>query len=261
VVKGVVDIGMSAFGYTGGRFPVMATLDLPNGYCSGAHAAKVSMEFYKRIGPKEVSDVKLLYVTGHSPGCLHTKKPVRNLSDLKGMKIRCYAATAKIVKALGGLPVAMPQTETYQALKKGIVEGNITPYEPLKSMHQAKAIRYTTETPAIAYTGSFFIAMNLDKWNALPEDIKEIFDTVSEEWAVIHGKTWDRYDKVARAYTLSLGNEIIKLPEEETSRWRQALEPLFENHVKYLESKGLPGREILSTAKALVKEYAKFYCK
>ncbi len=261
VAKGVADIGMSCFAYTAGRFPVISTLDLPHGYCNSVHAARVCMEFYKKTKPKETRDVKVLYIFGHGPGVIHTNKPVKSLSDLKGMKIRSTGMTAKIIKALGGIPVAMPQTEVYHSLKKGIVQGNITPYEPLKSMHQASVIKYSTETPAIGYTTGFYVAMNLAKWNALPGYIKRIFEEVSEEWPAMHGKTWDHYDSIARDYTLEKGNKIIKLSDEETEKWHRALKPLFQNYVKYLDGKGLAGKEILNTFQTVFKEQAGICCK
>ena len=45
-----------------------------------------------------------MYLHAHGPGILHTKKPVNNLDDLKGMKIVCHGLSAKIVAALGGNP-------------------------------------------------------------------------------------------------------------------------------------------------------------
>lgn len=261
VEKGVVDIANSVFAYTAGRFPVMSTLDLPLPYCSALHAAVSSMEFYKKLKPQETSGAKLLYVFGHGPGYFHTNKPVEKLEDLKGIRIRATGMTAKIVSALGGIPVAMPQTEVYQALKKNIVDGNITVYEPLKSLNQASVIKYTIETPATAYTAGFYTVMNQAKWDALPPIIKKIFEEVSEEAPAMMGKTWDNYEVIAKEYSLSQGNKVITLSSQETERWLQALEPVVGEYVKVLNEKGLAGEQIVNTAKAVIKEHAKKYCK
>jgi TRAP-type C4-dicarboxylate transport system substrate-binding protein len=260
-VKGMCDIANSVFAYTAGRFPVMSTLDLPLGYCSGAQAAQVANEFYKHFNPKETHDAKVLYVFAHSPGYFHTNKPVRRMEDLAGLRIRSTGMTAKIVKALGAVPVAMPQTEVYQALKKNIVDGNITAFEPLKSMNQASVIKYTTVTPATGYTAGFFVIMNRAKWNSLPPYVKGVFEEVSQKWGVFHGETWDTYDIIAREYSLSLGNKIIELSNEETARWRKALQPIFSDYIKYLNEQGLEGEKIVSTAQGLVKKLAGAYCK
>ncbi len=230
-VKGISDLGFSLFAYTRGRFPVLAAVDLPMGYASGKVASRVAQEFAKTFKPKELSDVKVLYLHAHGPGLLHTKKPVKKLEDIKGMKIRATGLSAKIVKALGGVPVAMPQGGTYEALKKGVVEGTFGPMEVLKGWKQAEVIKYTTECYSVGYTTTFFVVMNLDKWNALPADIKKIFDEVSDKYTDVHGNVWDSTDQEGRKYTQSLGNEIISLSDEESARWRKAVEPVINDYI------------------------------
>jgi TRAP-type C4-dicarboxylate transport system substrate-binding protein len=252
-VKGISDLGFSLFAYTRGRFPVMAAVDLPMGYANGKVASRVAQEFAKAFKPKELSDVKVLYLHAHGPGLLHTKKPVKKLEDLKGMKIRATGLSAKIVKALGGVPVAMPQGGTYEALKKGVVEGTFGPMEVLKGWKQAEVIKYTTECYSIGYTTTFFVVMNLDKWNALPADIKKIFDEVSDKYTDVHGNVWDSTDQEGRKYTLSLGNEIISLSDEESARWRKAVEPVIKDYVTNTPD----GDTYVKKIKELMKTYSK----
>ncbi len=231
VVKGISDIGFSLFAYTRGRFPVMAAIDLPMGYPDGKTASRVAHEFVKTFNPKELHDVKVLYIHAHGPGLLHTKKPVNKIDDLKGMKIRATGFSAKVVKALGGVPVAMPQGGTYEALQKGVVEGTFSPMEVLKGWKQAEVVKYTTECYSVGYTTTFFVVMNLDKWNALPADVKKVFDEVSEKYVDIHGQVWDSTDEDGRKYTESLGNKIISLSDDESARWRKAVEPTINDFI------------------------------
>jgi TRAP-type C4-dicarboxylate transport system substrate-binding protein len=253
VVKGISDLGFSLFAYTRGRFPVMAAVDLPMGYPSGRVASRVAQEFAKTFKPKELSDVKVLYLHAHGPGLLHTKNPVKKLEDIKGMKIRATGLSAKIVKALGGVPVAMPQGGTYEALKKGVVEGTFGPMEVLKGWKQAEVIKYTTECYSIGYTTTFFVVMNLDKWNALPDNIKKIFDEVSNKYTDVHGKVWDSTDQEGRKYTLSLGNKIISLSDEESARWRKAVEPVISDYIANTPD----GDKYVKKIRELIKQYSK----
>ncbi|UCD33771.1 MAG: TRAP transporter substrate-binding protein, partial [Desulfobacterales bacterium] len=232
VVKGISDLGFSLFAYTRGRFPVMAAVDLPMGYPNGKVASRVAHEFAKAFNPKELNDVKVLYLHAHGPGLLHTKKPVTKLEDLKGMKIRATGLSSKVVEALGGVPVAMPQGGTYEALQKGVVEGTFGPLEVLKGWKQAEVVKYTTECYGVGYTTTFFIVMNLDKWNALPADVKKVFEEVSEKYVDVHGEVWDATDKEGRKYTLSLGNKIVPISDKENARWRKAVEPVIEKFAK-----------------------------
>jgi len=231
----------------------MAAVDLPMGYPDGKVASKVAQEFAKTFKPEELNDVKVLYLHAHGPGLLHTKKPVRKLEDLKGMKIRATGLSAKVVEALGGVPVAMPQGATYEALNKGVVEGTFGPMEVLKGWKQAEVVKYTTECYSVGYTTTFFVVMNLDKWNALPADVQKVFETVSDKYVDVHGKVWDSTDKEGRKYTESLGNKIIPLSDEESARWHKAVEPVIKDYI----TKNPNGNKYVEKIRELIKKYSK----
>jgi TRAP-type C4-dicarboxylate transport system substrate-binding protein len=259
VIKGISDIGMSCFAYTRGRFPIMEALDLPLGYPNGRVATRVANDFYNKFMPAELEGVKVLYIHAHGPGLLHTKKPVSTLENLKGMKIRSTGLSSKIVESLGGLPVAMPQGETYEAIQKGVVDGTFTPIETLKGWKQAEVVKYTTESYGVGYTTAMFVVMNLKKWNALPKDIQKIMEDISNEWIDVHGKAWDDLDKEGRDYTKSLGNQIIPLTKAEDARWKKAVKPIINQYIKTTAEKGLPGQKAVTEAENLIKKYGKKY--
>jgi TRAP-type C4-dicarboxylate transport system substrate-binding protein len=245
VAKGISDVGMSCFSYTMGKFPLTEVADLPLGSKSGWAATKLINEYYYKFKPKEIDEVKVMYLHGHGPGILHTKKPVYKLEDLKGMKIRCTGMAAKIVTALGGAPVAMPMGETYDALSRGVVEGSMAPQEALQGWKWGEVVKFTTENYGSSYSTGFFVVMNKEKWSALPPDIQKIIEKVNEEWIEKQGKLWDEIEKAGRDFTLKLGNKIIPLSQDEDWRWTKAVKPIFDDYVKRMKEKGLPGEEAL----------------
>ena len=101
VVNGISDIGMSCFAYTQGRFPLLEGLDLPLGYPNGAVATRVATELAQKYQPKELADTHVLYIHAHGPGLLASKKPVRTLEDMKGLKVRATGLSQKIVDSPG----------------------------------------------------------------------------------------------------------------------------------------------------------------
>lgn len=245
VVKGISDIGFSVFAYTRGRFPLLEVADLPLGIKSGLVATKLINEFYKKFKPKELEDVQVMYLHGHGPGILHTKKAVNKLEDLKGMKIRCTGLAAKIVSALGGAPVAMAMGETYDALSRGVVEGSMSPQEALKTWKWGEVVKFTTENFGSSYSTGFFVVMNKAKWAALPLDIQKIVENVNEKYIVKQGNNWDVVDKDGRDETLKLGNKIISLSQDEDWKWAKLVKPIYDEYVKDMKTKGLPGEEAL----------------
>ena len=257
ILKGITDIGMSVFAYSRGVFPSMEAMDLPMAYPNGRVATFVINRFYDKFKPKELSKVKVHYLHAHGPGLLHSKKAVNKLEDLKGLKIRSTGLSAKVVEALAGVPVAMGQGGTYEALQKGVVDATFSPIEVLKGWKQAEVIKYTIECYSVGYTSGFYVAMNLGRWNSLPKDVQEVIDEVNAEWIAKHGDAWDSSDKAGREFTLSLGNKIIPLSQAESARWAKAAQPVIADYTKAAKKKGLPGKDYVDTLRELIRIWGK----
>lgn len=256
VVKGLSDLGFSVLGYTRGRFPVMEALDLPLGYKSGKAANAAVNEAYQKLKPKELSDTQVMFLHAHGPGLLNTKtKPVAKLEDLKGMKIRAHGTSGKVVAALGGTPVARPMPETYQLLQKGVVDGAMYPVEANKGWKLGEVIKYITLSYPSAYTTTFFVVMNKDKWKALPDDVKKTIEAINKEWIVKFGEAWDKADDAGWELVKKKGVKIIELSADEQKKWAAAVQPMLKNFVAEANKKGLPGDKIMATVVEIVKKY------
>jgi len=257
VLSGIADVGISCFAYTLGRFPLMEAIDLPMGYSSAEIATKVANDIYKKYKPKELMDTHVCFLHAHGPGILATKKPVRKLGDLKGMKIRCTGLAAKVINKLGGVPVGMEQAEAYEALQKGVVEGTACPTSVLQEWKQGELIKYVTLNYSSAYTTTFFTVMNLNKWNSLPRDIQKIITDINEEWIRKQGKLWDDIDKRAFPWLREEGVEIIDQSPDESSQWEQTVLPLIDEFIMAKKSMGLPAKDVITDIKSLIKQYSK----
>jgi TRAP-type C4-dicarboxylate transport system substrate-binding protein len=253
VVKGIADIGNTVLGYTMGKFPLSEVLDYPVGYPSGIVATKLGNAFYSKFKPKEFDGVKILYFHAQGPGILHTKKPVRTLEDLKGMKIRTFGSNAKFASLLGAAPVGTTMPETYDALRTGVAEGAMAPIESLQGWKWGEVIKSTTENYGTGYTATFIVFMNKAKWNSLPPDVQKTIDAMSVEYIEKQGKLWDTIDAEGRAFTLKRGNQIIRLTPEENARWIAKAQPMFDDYVAKTKEKGLPG----DAAVKFVRDYIK----
>jgi TRAP-type C4-dicarboxylate transport system substrate-binding protein len=254
VVEGLSDIGFSVLAYSKGRFPVLGTVDLPLGYTSGIAATKVANEIYKKFQPKEFDDTKVLYFHAHGPGLIHTKKkPIKKLEDLKGVKLRATGNSAALVKALGATPVATPMPEAYQSIQKGTVDGGMYPLESNKGWKLGEVTDYSTAAFSCAYTTVFFVVMNKDKWNALPDNTKKIIEEINIEWAQKHGQAWDASDVEGIKFFLNEGNQIIGIDKKEAEKWKKAALPMIEAYQKELDKKGLNGKEIITFTQKTLK--------
>ena len=246
VVEGLSDVGFSVLAYTRGRFPVMAAVDLPLGYTSGTVATKVVNAVYHKFQPKELMDTQVMYLHAHGPGLIHTKgKAVRKMEDMQGLKFRGHGTSALVVKALGGTPVPKPMPETYQMLQKGVVEGAVYPFEANKGWKLGEVTNFCTASFTAAYTTSFFVVMNKDKWNSLSEKNRKIITQINMEWADKHGEAWDTSDAKGIVFFLNQGGEIIGLDSKEGERWKKAVAPIVDDYKTKMDAKGMKGTEIV----------------
>ncbi|HEY3275207.1 MAG TPA: TRAP transporter substrate-binding protein [Syntrophorhabdaceae bacterium] len=253
VVKGIADIGFSVLGYTRGKFPMMGMLDNPLGYRSSAVATGLINAYFQKFKPKELDEVHVLYLHGHGPGILHTKKPVTKLEDVKGMKIRAQGTVVPVVQALGGAAVGATMPETYDALRTGVVDGSMAPFEALKGWKWGEVINSSTECYGAAYTATMFVVMNKAKWNKLPADVQKVFTDVSQEWIGKQAQVWDEIDKEGKEFTIKRGNKIIPLSAEENARWAARVKPIMDSYAAELKGKGLPGEEALKFCQDYIK--------
>ena len=110
------------------------------------------------------------------------KKAIRTLADFAGQKIRVPGAQEvyhQMEVALGANPQGIAQAETYSALKTGVVNGTTAPPSDLWDRKQYEALDWITIDRHS--TGPDPLMVNLAWYEALPADLKIIFDEVAKE--------------------------------------------------------------------------------
>jgi TRAP-type C4-dicarboxylate transport system substrate-binding protein len=256
VIAGTADIGNFAMSYQPGRFIISEAVDLPLGFSSAKSASLTLLDLIEKYKAKEFADVKVLTLFTCPPANIMTRDPVKTLADLKGKELRVAGTQADIIKLLGGIPVAMPQSDTPEALQKGVVKGHVSSMEVLKDFNYAA---YTANaTIANLWVVSFGVVMNKAKWAALPEDVKKLFDEMKREQALWTGKYVD--DHVLESLKWSKEKyklQIWELPAAERAQIPKTLSPLIDAYVKKVNAAGLPGDQILKDVTALRDKYEK----
>jgi TRAP-type C4-dicarboxylate transport system substrate-binding protein len=237
----------------------MAAADLPLGYTSGRVATKVVNDVYNKFMPKELMDTRVMYLHAHGPGLPHTRdKAVKTLEDMKGLKMRATGTSGKVAAALGATPVSMPMPETYQSLQKGVVDGSLYPWEANKGWKLGEVCHYCTAAFSSAYTTTFFVVMNKDKWDSIPADQQQIIKEINAEWIVKHGEAWDGTDYEGIGYFLSQGGTVIGIDKRESEKWRAAVAPMLEEYVADMKKKGFANaQEIVDFIVSTLEEYQK----
>ena len=244
VAQGAADIGLSGCQYTQGRMPVTEVLGEPLGYPDAWVGVHVANDFYKQFKPKEWDPVHVLWMHASGITVMMTKKPVRKMEDLKGMIIRAPGRIGEAIKALGGTPAPTEMAEVYDALSKGVVHGVYTGVMGLKDWRFAEVVKYTTLSWEVSSVYPFYVVMNKNSWNKLPEDIKEIFNKASQEYEEKFALAWNGAEVNGKEYGSKQGVEFITLSKEEAARWRQAVRPVREGFEKDMVTKGFAKTDV-----------------
>ena len=257
VQAGVADIGWSMPGATPGRFPVMSVLELPFLFTDAETASQVLMEFYEAGQmDAEFEGVKVLYLHTHAAGSLNTIPRVETLEDMQGLRMRFPSPAARMMlDQLGAQPVGVPAPQAYESLERGVLDGVAFPFDAMQGLRLGEQVNYHIDWPT--YVLTFYLVMNENSFNALPEDLQQIImDNSGMQEAINVGRAWDESEISGRAYVQGLGNEIYTLPDEEAQRWVDAVMPGIDAFLDETAAQGIPAREIYENAAARAQELA-----
>jgi len=254
VATGIADIGLSHCAYSRGRFPVMEIMELPLGFPNGWVGTFVSNDFYDKFKPKEWEQFHpLLFGTSPANVLQTLNKQVKTLDDLKGLKIRGTGRVGDLVKALGATPMPIEMVDLYESLRRGVLDGNMGPMEQLKGFKIGELEKYVTACWKVGSVFSFYVAMNKRKWDALPPDMKKLFDDVNNEYKPKWALAWNEIDIEGREFLQSNGGQVLNISDAESAKWIKASEPVVVDFKKDLVSKGYTAKEVDSWI-AFIKE-------
>jgi TRAP-type C4-dicarboxylate transport system substrate-binding protein len=258
VITGTADIGNFAMSYQPGRFPISEAIDQPIGFANAKASSLALYDLIEKYQAKEFEKVKIITLFTCPPANIMTVKPIKSLKDLKGVELRVAGTAADILKNLGAIPIAMPQSETPEALQKGTVKGHVSSMEILKDFNFAAYTANATITNL--FVVSFAVVMNKDKWNSLPDDVKKVIDDMRKEWALWTGNYVDNHVNEALKWSKEKYNlQIFDLPQAEKDEIPKLLKPLTDAYVKRVTDQGLPGEQIMKDVSMLKEKYEKQY--
>ncbi len=257
---GQADVAWFLHGATPGRFPLTELVQVPYLVGSAEIGTKVlnDSELRAKYLDAEHRGVKVLLLLTHQPGNVHTtKKPIRAVEDMKGLRIRFASPTIRdFVAALGGTPVGVLPTEQVEQLEKGTIDGVFIDYGGAGiAFKMGGILKYSTEM--YSYVSSFGVAMNEGTWNRLPPDLQAL--VTKSVTGVEHevGAAWDGLDVPGKKAIMDGGGEAIRLSAAEDAKFRKIGAEVSDAKVKELTGKGLPAPAVYAAMQALAEKHAK----
>lgn len=246
---GIADMTWVSPGYQAARFPIFAASELP--FMSGkpGPGSAALDAWYRKYAEGEMKGVKLCFAHQHI-GTLHSKKPITEPSQIRGMKIRPANGTvASFVNVLGGTNVNVSAPESRDALEKGIADAITFPWDSTLAFGVDKAVKYHNDMRL--YPATFVWVMNPSWYGKLaPAQKKVIDDHCSNEWAGKVGTAWgDAEDSGQAKLEKASGHTIVKLTPAQLDAWRKAAEPLYQRWAQDVTRAGGKPDQIMAELK------------
>lgn len=265
VAGGTSDIGTPSMTMFRERFPMnqfINSLWILQRPLQTAHTFVDLFNKYKELRDELGGPVKLMWFNPITGEQIQSTKPVQTMEDLKGLKIG--STSAEVIKAyqlFGAAPVNISVTERYQAMQTGILDASTENWAAVRIWRLHEVAKYRVDGLNMKPRG-YPTVVNIESYNSLPEDIKRIFDELTDpsertiETASNHEAN-DRLDKeIIQEYDKKVGNPPwYVILEAERERWKELTKPINEQLVEFWEKKGLPGRAFYEDMIAFAEKY------
>lgn len=168
ILDGVADIAFVNPALVPGRFPDDQVFELPGLVGNIKEGVALYQELLKSNSLRGYNDYVVLGSFMNANAHVFSRKPIKSVSDLKGLKVRISGAViGQTVKELGVVPVLMPPNEVVEAMGRGTVDALTTVPAAVVDFG---IDRVTSHDYLIQLgTNSFAVLMNRKKFDSLPK--------------------------------------------------------------------------------------------
>ena len=258
IKSGVADMGLVGAAYMPGKLPLATVVSLP---LTGARFSSSAMALSELMQTPELKaelgKYNMMYLSAfaNSSYKLWSTTPIKTLADAKGKKIRTAGNQAKLLKALGAVPVSIIATEVYTALQRGTLDG------VMANTTFAFDYKYTEVVKSMFAvdfgTVPFFMAVNKDSWNKIPSDIQQMFIDLQEEGAKYGHQLYEGAGDKNIANATAKGTITVVEPSlgDLALVQKTAKESVWSGWLKKMSGKGLPGQKVLDNYLEFLKKW------
>lgn len=226
---GVTDIGYVNPGYQAGRFPVYSLLEVPFHMDNAVRGAQAFHEWYEPIAETEMADVMFCLANPHDPGTIHSKSPILEPGDIRGLNVRpAHATMARFISRLGGGPVQVPAPEAREAIANGTADAITFPWNSIWIFGIDSQTKQHLDMPF--YASGQMLLINWDTYNSMPEDLQQVVDDhCTPEWSARFSEGWAENEASGRDKALEDPTHTVNVPtDEQVQMWRDAAAPMID---------------------------------
>ena len=209
-------------------------VNMPFLFKNTAHAQKmmdgpIGQELLDRISANANAGlVALCWMDSGARSIYNTKRPVKSIEDLKGLKVRVIGNPIFIdmMNALGGNGIAMGYDQVFGALQTGVIDGaENNPPSYVFSNHYTTAKYYSLTEHLIIPEVLMF---SKKAWTSLSADDQTLIKKFAREAQLEERELWKKYEQTAMDKAKAAGCEIIEIADK--TPFQNAVKPVWDKY-------------------------------
>jgi tripartite ATP-independent transporter DctP family solute receptor len=172
--------------------------------------------------------VALCFMDAGARSLYDTKKPIKNLADLKGMKFRVMGNPmfVDMMNSLGGNGVSMGYDQVFNALQTGVVDGaENNPPSFVFDNHYTVAKFYTIDEHLIVPE---MVVFSKKTWDTLSKEDQALLIKFGREAQLEERELWAKYEKEAMDKARAAGITITEIADKKA--FQDAVKPVWDKY-------------------------------
>jgi tripartite ATP-independent transporter DctP family solute receptor len=209
-------------------------VNMPFLFKNTAHAQKmmdgpIGQELLDKItASPNAGLVALCWMDSGARSLYNTKKPIKSIEDIKGLKFRVIGNPifVDMMNALGGNGVAMGYDQVFSALQTGVIDGaENNPPSYVFSNHYTAAKYYSlTEHLIIPEV----LVFSKKAWTQLSADDQGLIKKFAREAQLEERELWNKYEQLAMEKAKAAGSQIIEIADK--APFQNAVKPVWDKY-------------------------------
>ena len=187
------------------------------------------------------AEVMLIGYAGGGTRNIFANKPVRNLAEMKGLKVRVQGAPiwSRTFAAVGMSPTVIAYNEVYNAIQNGVIaagENEAAGVEQMKFFEVAPSLNMTQH--AITIRPICFSAKTFAK---LPPDLQAAIVRAGKE-AGAHGRQIESSEDTAKLEALEKAGKLKRIPFADRAQMQALVDPVMATYAKEIGAEAIHAR-------------------
>jgi tripartite ATP-independent transporter DctP family solute receptor len=231
---GALAMARISVGPMGPLVPELNVFNLPFMFRDNAHMEQVidgaiGDELLKKLSSHPTAGlIGLCWMNAGTRNVYNSRKPVRSIDDLKGLKIRMMGNPVFVdtMNALGGNGVAMGMDQLVNAMQTGVVDGAENNYPTYATGQHYRYAKYYSLTGHLMIPE--ILVFSKRTWDTLSKDDQALIAKFAKEAQQEQRKLWSAMEDKSIKQIEAAGVEIIRIDDK--APFQAAVKPVWDKY-------------------------------